>query len=107
MTDFSLTDLQAIVVARAGVSPDESWTAKLVAAGPERVARKFGEEAVETLIASLGTDRAALVAESADLLYHWMVLMHVRQVTVADVMAELERRSAQSGLAEKASRKAD
>lgn len=106
MTDFSLHDLERIVAARAAASPDESWTAKLVAAGPEKVARKFGEEALETIIAGLGSDRDALVAESADLLYHWLVLCRLRSVTLDEVLAELDRRTAQSGLAEKAARDA-
>ncbi|QBK29284.1 phosphoribosyl-ATP diphosphatase [Roseitalea porphyridii] len=106
MTEFSLRDLERIVAARAGASPDESWTAKLVAAGPEKAARKFGEEALETVIAALGEDREALIAESADLLYHWLVLCHTRSVTLDEVLAELERRTAQSGLAEKAARDA-
>lgn len=107
MTDFSLTDLEAIVAARASASPEESWTAKLVAAGMDKAGRKFGEEAVETLIAALGEDRGALVAESADLLFHWLVVLHLRGVAVAEVMSELEARTARSGLAEKAARKAD
>ena len=67
---FTLADLEAIVAARAKASPDESWTAKLLAAGPERAAKKLGEEAVEAVIAAVKGDRDELIAESADLLYH-------------------------------------
>lgn len=106
MTRFTLHDLETIVAARATADPSESWTAKLVAEGSEKVAKKLGEEAVETVIAVLGTDTEALVSESADLLYHWLVACHVHGVSLDQVVAELERRTAQSGLAEKASRTA-
>lgn len=102
---FTLADLEAIVAARAAASPDESWTAKLVAAGPQRIAKKLGEEAVEAVIAGVSGERSELIAESADLLYHLMVLLHARGVAVQDVLSELQRRTAQSGLAEKAARK--
>jgi phosphoribosyl-ATP pyrophosphohydrolase len=101
---FSLTDLEAIVATRAKASPEESWTAKLLAQGPERVAKKFGEEAVEAIIAGVAGERGAIIAESADMLYHLMVLLHVRGVAIDEVLGELQRRTAQSGLAEKASR---
>lgn len=104
MTDFSLTDLERIVAERAASGDSQSWTARLVAGGLEKTSKKFGEEAVETIIAALKQDDAALVGESADLLYHWLVLMHLRGVSVSAVMAELEKRTAQSGIAEKASR---
>jgi phosphoribosyl-ATP pyrophosphohydrolase len=104
MTDFSLNDLAALVAARAKASPDESWTAKLIAAGPERVAKKFGEEAVEAVIAGATGDRAELTAEAADVLYHLLVLLQARGVALDDVMSELERRTSRSGLAEKAAR---
>ena len=101
---FTLADLESIVAARAAASPEESWTAKLMAAGPVRIAKKFGEEAVETVIAGAQGDRGALIAESADVLYHLLVLLHARRVSVKEVLGELERRTAQSGLQEKASR---
>ncbi|PZO73946.1 MAG: phosphoribosyl-ATP diphosphatase [Mesorhizobium amorphae] len=104
MSSFSLDALEAIVARRAAASPDESWTAKLVAGGPERAAKKLGEEAVETVIAAVTGDREALVKESADLLFHWLVVLRVAGVPVAEVMAELEARTKQSGLAEKAAR---
>lgn len=101
---FSLLDLEQIVKTRAGASPEESWTARLLAQGPERVAKKFGEEAVETLIAGVAGERGAIIAESADMLYHLLVLLHARGVAVAEIMGELQRRTTQSGLAEKTSR---
>jgi phosphoribosyl-ATP pyrophosphohydrolase len=101
---FTLADLETIVAARASASPEESWTAKLVASGPERVAKKFGEEAVEAVIAAVQGDRAALTAEAADVLFHLLVLLKARGVALDEVMAELERRTARSGLAEKAAR---
>ena len=106
MTRFSLHDLEAIVAARASADPDQSWTARLVLSGPEKAAKKLGEEAVETVIAAVGDDPDALIAESADLLYHWLVVCHLRGVALDDVLIELERRTAQSGVAEKASRDA-
>ena len=81
-----------------------SWTAKLYASGMDRAAKKLGEEAVETVIAAVKGDTKAVISESADLLYHWLVVLALAGVPVADVMAELESRTAQSGLAEKASR---
>ena len=106
MTQFTLHDLEAIVASRAAADPDASWTARLAAAGPEKAAQKLGEEALETVIAALGEDREALIAESADLVYHWLVVCHMRGVPLDEVLAELERRTAQSGLAEKAARSA-
>jgi phosphoribosyl-ATP pyrophosphohydrolase len=104
---FSLDDLERIVVARAKVSPEESHTAKLLAGGPARAAKKLGEEAVEAVIAAIQGDRAALVAESADVIYHLMVVLCGAGVPLQDVLNELERRTAQSGLAEKAARPKD
>lgn len=104
MTSFSLSDLAAIVAARAKAAPDESWTAKLIASGPERVAKKFGEEAIEAVIAAVQGDKAALMAEAADVLFHLLVMIEAGGVSLDDVMTELERRTGQSGLAEKAAR---
>ncbi|MDQ6434191.1 phosphoribosyl-ATP diphosphatase [Mesorhizobium sp. LHD-90] len=105
MTAFSLSDLEKIVAERAASGDSSSsWTAKLVAAGMDRAAKKLGEEAVETVIAAVRGEPADLVAESADLLYHLMVVLTIAGVPLADVLAELERRTGQSGLAEKASR---
>ena len=106
MTRFTLNDLEAIVARRATADPADSWTARLIAAGPGKAAQKLGEEAIETVIAALGDDRDALIGESADLLYHWLVVCRLRGIALEDVLAELETRSAQSGLAEKAARDA-
>ncbi|MBN9444701.1 phosphoribosyl-ATP diphosphatase [Bosea sp. (in: a-proteobacteria)] len=104
MTGFTLADLEARVAERAAASPEESWTAKLLAAGPERAAKKFGEEAVEAVIAAVKGDRAELIAESADVLYHLLVVLRARDVALQDVLSQLEARTARSGLAEKAAR---
>jgi phosphoribosyl-ATP pyrophosphohydrolase len=101
---FTLFDLEARVAERASASPEESWTAKLLAAGPERAAKKFGEEAVEAVIAAVKGDRAELIAESADVLYHLLVVLKARDVALQDVLSQLEARTARSGLAEKAAR---
>ena len=102
---MTLEELEAIVTTRASATPEESWTAKLLAKGPEKVAEKFGEEAVECLIEAVRDDPDRLTSEAADVLFHLVVMLHSRGVRVADVMTELERRQAQSGLAEKSRRK--
>ena len=104
MTAFTLADLERIVAERAGAAPEESWTAKLLAAGPERAAKKFGEEAVEAVIAAVKGDRDELIAESADVLYHLLVVLKARDVALRDVLSQLEERTGRSGLAEKAAR---
>lgn len=104
MSGFSLADLERIVAARTAASPDESWTAKLFAAGQPRAAKKLGEEAVETVIAAISNDRTELTKESADLLYHLLVVLKIADIPLSEVMEELERRTAQTGLQEKASR---
>lgn len=104
MSGFSLDELEKIVAERGRSGDSGSWTARLFAGGMERAAKKFGEEAVETVIAAVGGDRQALVSESADLLYHWLVVLALAGVPLSEVIAELERRTAQSGVAEKASR---
>lgn len=105
MSGFTLHDLETIIAARAASGDASSWTAKLVAGGMEKASRKLGEEAVETVIAALGEDRGALVAEAADLLYHLLVVLKMRDVSADDVLAELEKRTAQTGLEEKAARR--
>ncbi|TGE02681.1 phosphoribosyl-ATP diphosphatase [Methylobacterium nonmethylotrophicum] len=105
MTSFTLADLDRTVRERAAAAPEESYTAKLVAGGPARPAKKLGEEAVEAAIAAVQGDRDGLAAEAADVLYHLLVLLRASDVPLEAVMAELERRTAQSGLAEKASRR--
>ncbi len=107
MARFTLEDLERIIAARAASGDASSWTAKLMAGGQPRAAKKLGEEAVETVIAAVSGDDKGLVSESADLLYHWLVVLALAKVPLADVMAELERRTSQSGLAEKAARPKD
>jgi phosphoribosyl-ATP pyrophosphohydrolase len=101
---FSLADLDARLAERAKASPDESYTAKLLKDGIDRCARKFCEEAVEEIVSAVARDKAGLSAEAADVLYHLLVLLRAADVPLAAVLAELESRTAQSGLAEKASR---
>lgn len=101
---MTLDELEAIVAARATASPEDSWTAKLLAKGPEKAAEKFGEEAIEAVIEAVRGDRGALTAEAADVLFHLLVMLRSRDVALSDVMAELDSRQARSGLAEKASR---
>ena len=102
---FSLEALNQRVTERAAASPEESYTAKLLHDGVDRCARKFGEEAVETIVAAVGRDKTGLTLEAADVLYHLLVLLRVSGITLDEVMTELDKRTAQSGLAEKASRK--
>jgi phosphoribosyl-ATP pyrophosphohydrolase len=102
---MTLDDLEQIIATRASAAPDDSWTAKLLAKGPEKCAEKFGEEAIEAVIEAVRGDRAGLTSEAADVLFHLLVMLRARDVALADVMAELARRQGQSGLAEKASRK--
>ena len=101
---MTLEDLEAIVASRAKASPDESWTAKLLAKGPEKCAEKFGEEAVEAIIEAVKGDSDKLATEAADVLFHLLVMLHARDVSVTQVMAVLAARQSQSGLAEKAAR---
>ena len=101
---MTLDELNVRLLERAKASPDESYTARLVASGTPRVAKKLGEEAVEAVIAATLGDREELVKESADVLYHLLVTLISAGVPLSDVMAELDRRTAQSGLEEKAAR---
>ncbi len=105
MSEFTLDDLEAIIAARAGSGDPDSWTAKLVAKGMPKAAQKLGEEAVEAVIAATSGDNEGLVSESADLLYHWLVVLHIAGIPLSNVLAELEERTATSGIAEKRSRK--
>lgn len=100
----TLTRLAATIESRKGADPDSSWTAKLFAKGPEKCAEKFGEEAVEAIIAAVKNDRENLVYEAADVLYHLAVMLAARDVTLGEVLAELDRRAGTSGLEEKAAR---
>lgn len=102
---FTLSDLERIIAERASAKPEDLWTAKLLAKGPARAAKKLGEEAVETVIAAVENDKSALIGESADLLYHLLVVLRARNVPLQEVLDELQRRSAKSGLAEKAERR--
>lgn len=104
MGEFTLSDLEKIVAERAKASPDVSWTAKLVAAGQTKAAKKLGEEAVETVIAALAEDSKELIGESADLLFHLLVVLNIADIPLQAVLDELQRRTSQSGIAEKASR---
>jgi len=99
--------LAATIAARKGADPEASWTARLLARGPEKCAGKFGEEAVEAIIEAVRGDRAKLTAEAADVLYHLLVMCAARDVTLAEIEAELAGREAQSGLVEKAAREND
>ena len=100
-----LTRLADTIASRKDADPDSSWTAKLLAKGPEKCAEKFGEEAIEAIIEAVKGDKPRLISEAADVLYHLLVMLAARDVTLTDVEAELARRDGVSGLAEKASRK--
>lgn len=100
----ALERLAATIAARKGGDAGASWTAKLLAQGPEKCAEKFGEEAVEAIIEAVKGDRARLTSEAADVVYHLLVMCAARDVTLDDVLEELARRGGQSGLAEKAAR---
>ena len=104
MAEFSLSQLEKIIHERAHSGDPDSWTAKLYARGIDKAAQKLGEEAVETVIAAVSADKAALVSESADLLYHWLVVLGIAGIPLDAVIEELERRTGRSGIAEKASR---
>ncbi|MGR3513917.1 MAG: phosphoribosyl-ATP diphosphatase [Paracoccaceae bacterium] len=100
----TLHRLAATIEARKSASPESSWTAKLLAAGPEKAAEKFGEEAVEAIIEAVKGDRARLTEEAADVLYHLLVMLTASGVTLDAVLATLEQREGLSGLEEKAGR---
>lgn len=104
MTSFTLDDLAAIIRARSGGDARASYTKSLLDKGPARVAKKFGEEAVELVIAAVEGELHPVVCESADVLYHMLVLLESVGVPVSDVLAELERRTGSSGHEEKAAR---
>ena len=104
---FSLEALDVRLTERAKASPDESYTAKLLSRGVEKCAQKLGEEAVEAAIAAVTGHKAELIKEAGDVLYHLLVLLRASGVSLDEVMAELESRTTQSGLAEKAARPKD
>ncbi len=107
MSRFTIHDLAKIIDARAASGGEASYTRKLLDRGPEHCARKFGEEAVETVIAGIGNNRDQLIAESADLLFHLLVLLKSRGVELEEVEATLAQRTGMSGIEEKAARKRD
>ncbi len=100
----ALHRLAATIAARRGADPASSWTAQLLAKGPEKCAEKFGEEAVEAIIEAVRGDRARLTSEAADVVYHLLVMLAARDVTLEDVLAELDRREGTSGIAERSAR---
>src|ERR1700724_286749 len=105
MDKFTIHELERRVAERAQASPDVSYTRKLLDRGVAQCAKKFGEEAFETALAAVGEDRERLIAESSDLIYHLLVLLKSRGITLAEVEAALAARTNQSGLDEKAARK--
>lgn len=100
----TLNDLAATIAERAKADPESSWTAKLLAKGPEKCAEKFGEEAIEAIIEAVKDNREGLISESADVLFHLLVMLQSRGVALDEVLDELARRQGTSGIAEKASR---
>ncbi len=107
MSRFTVHDLAATIDARAASGGEASYTKKLLDRGAAHCARKMGEEALETVIAAVENDRDHLIAESADLLYHLLVLFKASGISLADVEAALAKRTSTSGLEEKASRRQD
>ena len=101
----TLQRLEQVIAERRGASPDTSYVAQLNARGVPVMARKLGEEAVEAVTAALAGSREELTGEAADVLFHLLVLLGARDVKLADVLAELDRREGTSGLDEKAARK--
>jgi phosphoribosyl-ATP pyrophosphohydrolase len=104
MSQFSLSDLEKRLAERAQASADKSYTRALIDKGIANAAKKLGEEAFETAMAAVQEDKARVISEAADLLYHLLVVMKMRGVTLAEVETELDKRTAQSGHEEKASR---
>ncbi len=100
----TLEKLAATIGSRRGADPSTSWTAELLSRGPEICAAKFGEEAVEAVVEAVKGDRERLVSEAADVIFHLLVMLAARDVTLGDVLAELKRREGVSGIAEKSSR---
>lgn len=96
--------LAAVIAERQGADAASSYTAKLLAGGPSLAAKKFGEEAVEAVIAAVAGDPEALASESADVIYHWLVMLQAAGVSLDQVAARLEAREGRSGLEEKAAR---
>ncbi|MEL6288357.1 MAG: phosphoribosyl-ATP diphosphatase [Pseudomonadota bacterium] len=103
----ALERLAATIRARRNADGDMSYTRQLLDAGVARCARKFGEEAVELVVAAVAEDKAALTGEAADTFYHLLVLLEAREISLEEVFAELDRRAGTSGVAEKAARGSD
>tara|TARA_Y100000814_G_C12192693_1_gene355286 strand:+ start:288 stop:596 length:309 start_codon:yes stop_codon:yes gene_type:complete len=101
---MKLEDLVKTINSRADADPSESWTAKLLAQGPEKCAEKFGEEAVEVIIEAVKGDNNALISEAADVIFHYLVMLKSREINFDDVMKELKIRTNKSGLREKEER---
>ena len=101
----ALDRLWRVIESRRGADPEASYTAKLFARGRDKIAQKLGEEAVEAVIAAISEERERVIGEAADVLYHLIVLLHARGITLDEVEAELGARTRQSGLDEKAARK--
>ena len=99
-----LKTLEQVIISRKSADPSSSWTAQLLAAGPEKCAEKFGEEAIEAVIEAVKGDQKALTSEAADVVYHLMVMLASRSIDFNDVLTELARRSDTSGLDERAQR---
>ena len=105
MNENILERLYTIVLERRSADPEKSYIAKRLQQGTATIAQKVGEEAVETIIAAMGKNKQEIISESADLIFHWLMLLADAGVTVPEVMAELKRREGTSGLDEKANRK--
>ena len=101
---MKLEDLVKTINSRADADPSESWTAKLLAQGPEKCAEKFGEAAVEAIIEAVKGDNNALISEAADVIFHYLVMLKSREINFDDVMKELKSRTNKSGLREKEER---
>ena len=101
---FTLAELERLIAERGHAMADKSYTRSLLDAGVPRIAKKFGEEAVEAVIAAVMKDKPALLSEAADVIYHMLVLLHASNLSLDQVVAELGRRTRQSGHEEKASR---
>ena len=99
-----LRTLEQVIISRKSADPGSSWTAQLLAAGPEKCAEKFGEEAIEAIIEAVKGDQKALTSEAADVVYHLMVMLASRNIDFNDVLTELAKRSGTSGLDERAQR---
>ena len=99
-----LKTLEQVIISRKSADPGSSWTAQLLAAGPDKCAEKFGEEAIEAIIEAVKGDQKALTSEAADVVYHLMVMLASRSIDFSDVLTELARRSEISGLDERAQR---